>query len=43
MAKKTPPPFRFKSYADAHKGGKLKAGCRTIKVQGKSRYLCKIR
>lgn len=43
MAKRKAPPFSFKSYADAHKDGKLKSGCRTIKVQGKNRYLCKIR
>lgn len=39
MARKVPP-FRFRTKADATKGGKLKPGCRRIKVKGATRYLC---
>jgi hypothetical protein len=42
MAKRRVPPFRFRTKAAAHSGGKLKAGCRTIRVRGSVRYLCKL-
>lgn len=42
MAKRKAPPFRFRTYAQSHKGGKLRAGCRAIRVRGSTRWLCKL-